>query len=376
MTTPTFAAASERVTIEGDLAFVQDEYRRRRWSDGLPVVPATEEAVDEMLGAFEPWRESSLGPVPPRYGEATLEALAVNAVMAGCRPAHFATIVTAVEAMLRPEFNLYNIQATTHPVAPLLVVHGPIARELEINGSSGAFGPGPAPNGAIGRTIRLILQNVGGAHAGSGDRATQGSPSKFAFCCTENVAESPWPELHTTRGYRAESSCVTVVGCEGPQNVQDHESSEPGPLLDNVASTLGHLGHNGWFLSKGTDCVVGLSPEHAAVIARAGWDRGDVQRYLYGRAMRSGDELTGGGLWKARDWPRWMNELAETGTRSVPAVRSPEDLLVLVVGGEGKHSVVLPPFGASRAITLELTTPEKWDSRHSGDGREEDDDTR
>lgn len=345
---------AERLTVEGDLQALQQEYRRHGWTDGLPVVPALEEDVAAMVATSGRAADDSLGAVPPRFGEATVEVLAVNAVMAGCLPEHFPVVLTAVEAMLEPEFNLYNVQATTHPVAPLVVVHGPIATRLGVNGSSGTLGPGFVANAVIGRAIRLILLNVGGAQPGVGDRSTHGSPTKYAFCCTENMAESPWPEFHTTRGFDAEASCVTVVACEGPQNVQDHENAEPGPLLDVVASTMAHLGHNGWYLSKGNDVVIGVCPEHADVLARNGWGREDVQRYLYHRASVPYEQLRTGGLWKSRDWPPWMEALGEQTHGLLPAVRRPEDIFVLVLGGEGKHSIVMPCFGASYAITREV----------------------
>jgi hypothetical protein len=343
------------VTFHGNLRTLQEEYRRRGWTDGLPVLPALETDVAAMVEASARSPQESLGAIPPRYGEATIEVLAANAVMAGCSPDHFGIVLTAVEAMLEPEFNLYNVQATTHPVAPLLVAHGPVARTAGINGGAGALGPGVVPNAVIGRAVRLILLNVGGAVPGVGDRATHGSPAKYAFCTTENVEASPWAEFQTTRGYDADESCLTMIACEAPQNVQDHENSLPGPLLDVIANTMAHLGHNGWYLSKGAEITVGLCPEHADVLARNGWQRDDVQRYLYHRAVMPFEALKRGGMWKSRDWPPWMEALAEQSGGMLPAVRRPEDILLLVLGGEGKHSVVMPGFGASRSVTRRIS---------------------
>src|SRR5215475_11269875 len=163
--------------------------------------------------------------LPPRQGEATVERMAINAVMAGCRPEFFPVVVTAIEALADPAFNLDSVQATTHPVAPLMIVNGPIARELGINSGYNAFGQGFAPNLTIGRAVRLILMNVGGGLPGTGDRSTQGSPAKIAYCVAENEAENPWEPLHVEAGLPADVSTVSAFGCEAPHNIQDHFSA-------------------------------------------------------------------------------------------------------------------------------------------------------
>ncbi len=172
----------------------------RQWCDGLPIVPPTEARVLAMLGGAP--GDRSPGVMPPLWRQATLEKLAVNAVMAGCEPAAFPLIVAAVESMLDSSFNLYGVQATTHPVAPLLIVHGPIAAELGVHSGSGCFGPGFRANATIGRAIRLILLNVGGAWPGRHDMATQGSPAKFSYCIAERVDASPWGALYGQHRHR------------------------------------------------------------------------------------------------------------------------------------------------------------------------------
>src|SRR5436189_1215798 len=207
----------------------------REWCDGLPIVPPTEERVRTMLG--EAPADRSLGAMPPLWRQATLEKLAVNAVMAGCEPVYFPVVVAAVEAMLEPPFNLYGVQATTHPVAPLLIVHGPIARELGVHAGSGCFGPGFRANATIGRAIRLILMNVGGAWPGRHDMATQGSPAKFTYCIAEREDASPWGPLK-------DGDAVTVYGGEGPHNVNDHASTTASGILSTVSHTAATLGSN------------------------------------------------------------------------------------------------------------------------------------
>lgn len=320
--------------------------------DGLPVIPPTEERVAAMLGDLDP--DTALGEVPPRNWGATLGNLAVNAVLAGCRPEHFPVVLAAVRAMLTPEFDLGAIQATTHPAAPLLVVHGPVARRLGVNGATGALGPGFEANAVIGRALRLILINVGGARPGEADTSTQGGPAKFTYCMAENVEQSPWPEFHTTRGFDAEQSAVTVYAGEAPHNVNDHESATPERNLDIVADVLRGLGQNSWYLAQDgyNDVVVVLGPEHARLAASAGMTRADVQEYLFAKARRTIAELMGGGMWGMRDWLPWMEELASDSAATLAPVRRREDILLLVAGGPGKHSAVIPGYGASRSVTV------------------------
>src|SRR4029453_11298925 len=183
---------------------VDAHYQERGWTDGLPIVPPTERRVHEFLKQTPRDPREIVGVLPPRQGEATIEKIAVNAVMAGCRPEYFPVVVAAIEALADPLFNLDSVQATTHPVAPLVVVNGPIARELGINGGYNAYGQGFHANLTIGRAIRLLLMNVGGGLPGTGDRATQGSPAKIAYCVAENEEASPWEPLHVEHGFPRE----------------------------------------------------------------------------------------------------------------------------------------------------------------------------
>ena len=163
--------------------------------------------------------------MPPLWRECTVEKLAVNAVMAGCEPAYFPVIVAAAQAMLDPAFNLYGVQATTHPVAPLIVVNGPYAHAIGLHAGSGLFGPGFRANATIGRAIRLILLNIGGGWPGRHDMATQGSPAKFSLRDRRARGRRPWEPLHVGLGFKADQSVVTVYGGEGPHNVNDHVST-------------------------------------------------------------------------------------------------------------------------------------------------------
>jgi hypothetical protein len=346
---PTCATAVEDpdLTVDDDPLALLAAFTERAWGDGLPIVPPTSDRVAGMLAGRDGARV--LGAMPPLWRQATLEKLAVNAVMAGCEPAAFPVIVAAVEAMLDPAFNLYGVQATTHPVAPLLIVNGPYGRQIGLHSGSGCFGPGFRANATIGRAIRLILLNVGGAWPGRYDMATQGSPAKFAYCIAENEAASPWAPLR-------EGDVVTVYGGEGPHNVNDHVSTTATGILVNVADTAVSLGSNvGWYFSQAQLMVV-LGPEHAKTIAADGLARLDVQRFIYENARQPLGLMRLGGMYGMQDWPAWMNATSDPDAR-LPRVPSPDDVFVVVAGGSGKHSAVVPNCTFSRAVSRPITLP-------------------
>jgi hypothetical protein len=331
----------EVLELEDSPEAVLAEFCKREWCDGLPIVPPTETRVRAMLGGRDGTR--SLGAMPPLWRQATLEKLAVNAVMAGCEPEYFPIIVAAVEAMLDATFNLYGVQATTHPVAPLVVVNGAYGRSIGVHGGQGCFGPGFRANATIGRAIRLILMNIGGAWPGRGDMATQGSPAKFSYCIAENEEASPWDPMRT-------GDTVTVYGGEPPHNVNDHVATTAAMVLTTIANTAITLGSNvGAYFSQAQLMVV-LGPEHAQTIAGDGLSREDVQRFVYENARLPLGLLKLGGMYGMHDWPAWMNAIRDDDARP-PRVPSPEDVFVLVAGGSGKHSAVVPNCTFSRAVS-------------------------
>jgi hypothetical protein len=339
-------AIADSILVEDTPEAVLAAFCERDWCDGLPIVPPTEERVRAMLGRFD--GATSLGVMPPLWREATLEKLAVNAVMAGCVPAHFPLIVAAVDAMLDPAFNLYGVQATTHPVAPLLIVNGPYGRAIGVHAGSGCFGPGFRANATIGRAIRLILMNVGGAWPGRYDMATQGSPAKFSYCIAENETASPWEPMR-------EGDIVTVFGGEAPHNVNDHVSTTASGILTTIADTAVSLGSNvGWYFSQSQLLVV-LGPEHAKTIAGDGLTRADVQRFMFEHARLPLGLLKLGGMWGMHDWPAWMTAVRDEQAL-MPQVPSPEDVFVVVAGGSGKHSAVVPNCTFSRAVSRPIRT--------------------
>jgi hypothetical protein len=314
-------------------------YQERGWTDGLPIVPPTEARVAACLRYTDRDPRDLIGVLPPRQGEATVEKIAVNAVMAGCKPEYFPVVLTAIEALADPLFNLDSVQATTHPVAPLIVVNGPIAREIGIQAGYNAFGQGFRANMTIGRAVRLVLMNVGGGLPGTGDRATQGSPAKIAYCVAENEAENPWEPLHVEAGLPADVSTVTMFGCEAPHNIQDHHSNTARGVLLVIAGAMGQAGSNN-LLGRGWP-LLSLGPEHAATIAKEGFTKKQVKEFLFEHARfplaKLGEEYRQAQLKRhdVRDAPDTM----------IPIVREANDISVIVVGGAGKHSSWQPTFG-------------------------------
>ncbi len=325
------------------------------WTDGLPVVPPTEGRVRRMLAGTGRRADETVGWIPPRRGRATVERIAVNAVMAGCRPAYLPVLLAAVEAMTDPAFNLNGVQVTTHVAAPLLIVGGPAARDLDVNGGFNVFGPGWRANATIGRALRLILLNIGGGQPGVLDRSTLGHPGKYTYCIAEAEGASPWEPFHAARGCRAEESAVTIFAAEAPHSVSNHVSHDARGVLTSIADSLATLGSNNMFVMGEAAVVIG--PEHAATIRKDGLSRRDVQEFLFARARRRLADLTFHGAYGKiynRNWPVWVNR--EDPEELVPAVERPEDFLVLVAGGPaGRFSAVIPGWAHwSRAVTRVL----------------------
>jgi hypothetical protein len=330
--------AAKVFRLKGDYSAINRHYQGQGWTDGLPIVPPSEDDVREFLRFTDREPREVVAVLPPRQGEATVERIAINAVMAGCRPEYMPVVITAIETLADPAFNLDSIQATTHPVAPLIIVNGPIGRELGINSGYNAFGQGFRANLTIGRAVRLLLMNVGGGLPGTGDRSTQGSPAKIAYCVAENEEANPWEPLHVEHGFPVDVSTITAIGCEGPHNIQDHFSYTGLGILKVIAGAMGQAGSNN--ILAGGQPLLSLGPEHAATIARAGFSKRQVKQFIFEHARfplaRLGDEYRAHLIQRgARDAPDTM----------VPAVRSADDLSVIVVGGAGKHSCWQPTFG-------------------------------
>ncbi|HKA46439.1 MAG TPA: hypothetical protein VKF40_30880 [Burkholderiales bacterium] len=330
-----------------DLDAINRLYREKRWGDGLPVVPPTIERVERMLHHTKRARDEVVAQVAPAFGEATVERIAINAVLAGCDPEYLPVLIAATDAAAAPEFNLQAIQATTNSVAVWVIVNGPLARTLGVNAAFNCLGQGWWANATIGRALRLILQNVGGALPGEMDRATHGQPGKYSFCCAENEEASPWIPLHVERGYARGESTVTVVGAEGTMNMNTH-SKDGVELVRVFAETMKHPPSNEY--THGGEPWLIVSPEHAEIFTRAGLDKAEVKRRLWEASKVPASYMAAKDLLRVHD-----SRTAELGTIGpdtlLPICHNSEDIWLMVAGGPGTHSVYVPCFGNSRAVT-------------------------
>jgi hypothetical protein len=334
-----------------DLLAYQEWILEQGWGDGLPVLPATPERVEQLLEGTRRAPSAELAVLPPRLGRATVETVAINAALAGAVPEQMPVIIAAIEAVGAPVFNLRAIQATTHPCSPLVIVNGPIAPRLGINAAGNALGQGARANAVIGRAVRLTLQNVGGARPGLEDRATQGHPGKYSYCMAENEAASPWESLAVERGFAADESTVTVCGAEGPHNINDHGSTSAEGILATVAGTVAQIGSNNIYLPG--EPLIALGPEHAATVAASGWTKADLKRRLFEAARvplsRFGAENRE--HFVLRDPERYAGRALDA---LVPIAHRWEDIMVIVAGGAGKHSVAIFTFGSTRSVTRRI----------------------
>ena len=339
----------------------------RGWTDGLPIIAPSVERVERMLAYCARAFDEPIARLAPRYGEATPLRIAANAVMAGCRPEHLPIVMLALEAMAEEPFNLYGIQATTHSCAPLILVNGPIAKELAMNSGHSALGAGNLANATIGRAVRLCLVNIGGAIPGIGDMATYGTPTKFTYCAAENEEANPWEPLHVERGFARDASTVTVAACEGPHNINDHESKTAEGILKTVAGTVATTGQNN--AHHASDPFVVFGPEHAATIAAEGLSKQDVRRYLYENGRIALGRFAGENV-ERRLRKKFPERYADAGPETaVTMVQRPEDFNIVVIGGAGKHSAYIPTFGGTRSVTRALVRADGAYARSVGEFR-------
>ncbi|MCP1335488.1 hypothetical protein [Futiania mangrovi] len=334
-------------------ARVRDLFERRGWTDGLPIVAPTTVRVRRMIAGGHLSANEVLGAVEPLKGLATVEKVAANAVMAGCKPAYFPVVLAAVDALLDPEFNLNGVQTTDENVAPLLIVSGPVVERIGLNASFGALGPGWAANATIGRALRLVMLNLGGGRAGLVSFAGLGQAGRYTLCLAENAALSPWPAIHTEAGLPAEASAVTLTRAETVINVTGG--------LEEIATVMGTAASAFQIMWSGRPTVI-LAPATAAELAAKGMSKDDVRAWLHTH-----------GRWPAESWERswfksalvaegrWKDWVLEGAARgAIPPTKAPEDIVIVVAGGDvpiPQHAYC-PSWGSPPArITREVRLP-------------------
>ena len=338
---------STRLKVSEGIDDINDYLYEHGETDGFPVIPPTPERVEAMLAAVNRDPQEVVAKVAPAFGEATVEKIAINAVMAGCRPEYLPVIIAAVEAMTQPRFGLMRIQPTTNPVAPLLVVNGPIRKKLGINCGHNCLGQGCRSNATIGRAIRLIMINIGGGIPGVTDMACMGQPGKYSFCCGENEEENPWQPFHVEKGFHIEDSTATVFAAVSIINIVDTDSQSADEVLTTIAGTMTGQGYYTMNWHTGEPLVV-LCSDHAKILIRDGLTKDEVKRELWQKAAVPLSSFAKGVQEGMLKRGRQINN------GMVHAADKPEDISILVAGGDGPHTVFVPVFGGP-SVTVKIT---------------------
>jgi hypothetical protein len=336
-----------------DEAAALEDLHNRNMTDGLPVIIPTPARVSKMVLASGQDADMILGTMGPANGMATLEKVAVAAVMAGCLPDYMPLVVAAIKAVIDPRFDLTEMQATTHCTAPLIIVNGP-ARHIcgPVSSSYGALGPGHRANASIGRALRLAMINIGGGRAGTSDMALLGHPGKFSYCLAENEEASPFPPMHVDLGFDSQDSVVTVIGAEAPHSVLfSGDGDDPNQyelLLEVLAIGVANAATNNAILTSGMATIV-LNPEHASVLHKAGLSRQDIATEIYQLCKMDGAEAN-----------RLCAGFARKTLSPRQAFTGPEQLLILMSGGSGLYSMVMPSWSAgankNSAVSVKVET--------------------
>jgi len=333
------------VFTDPDPEKISYDFYIRRMTDGLPVIPPTKERVQKLLNYTDRDFQELIAVLPPRMGRATPEKIAVNSVMAGCMPQFMPMVMNTIESISDYKFNLAGINATTHPVSICTIMNGQISREIGASSGAGCLGPGNIANASIGRAVRLCLMNIAGAVPGLGDHATLGSPAKYSYAFAEFESESPWESLSNERGFNEDTSTTTVMAVEAPQNVNDHRSKRAEDLLETIAQTASTAGCNNSHVPG--EILLIMSPEHAKTISNDGWNKQDIKNYMHENCSVLLELADRGGR---KIDEKWIDD------ENIRITRAPEDVVVVVAGGVGRHSMICHGFGtSSESITMPLT---------------------
>jgi hypothetical protein len=318
------------------------------WSDGLPVVPPTEERVYAMLRGTRRAARESLGAIPPNFAECTVEKAAINAVMAGCKPEYLPVVLAAIEAALIPQFGLHGILATTNAVGPVIMVNGPIARAIGMNAKGNALGQGNRANAAIGRALQLVVRNVGGGRPGEIDRAVFGNPGKYSFCFAEDESDGRWESFAVERGFDRRASTVTLFPGDGVNPVIDHVSRRPEDLVKTYAGCLRALYNPGQVNDVAAFLVV--AGEHATVFHAAGWSKTRLKNALAEALWVPMGEVVEGRSGKLQ------MSVEELGRPRAPKFRTGSLNVVRAGGSAGKYSAIISGLGSKgiNPVTKEI----------------------
>ncbi|EGB15546.1 hypothetical protein DND132_2342 [Pseudodesulfovibrio mercurii] len=348
----------ERMRVRGDgSAAINDLFYKRGWTDGLPVVVPTFERLKSMLTGTDLERAYEVATLAPMNGVATVEKIAVNAIMAGCRPVHMPILIAAVRAIADPDFDLRGMSTTTSPDVPCIIITGPIARQIGLNTGFNVMGRGNRGNASIGRALQLIINNIGGSWPGITDMSCLGSPAEHGMVIVENPDGNPWPSFNEDMGLPADANAVTVLGAEGWRVAVAHGWSGP-----DVMRLMGrHLAGLAYQRPRWPTILVVIPGDTAYQLAHEGYTKERIRKEL-----REQNPIPKGEYekWFANDfWKQGVTRtLAEHPGEPVIAAPETDHLLILYAGGNGMKNIIVPGwFGAKGPVTREVELPPDWD---------------
>lgn len=361
ITKPPLAGQFPRLKVEKIEAIdpfkaVNELFYKRGWTDGLPIIPPSEHRVQEMLKGTDLPPEEVVSVLDPMKGQATVAKIAANAVMAGCRPEYMPVLIAAVQVIADPNFNLLGVATTTNPDTPLIIVNGPIAKQLQINSGTNALGRGWQANATIGRALHLIINNIGGSWPAVTDMSCLGHPGEFAMCLAENEEKNPWEPLHVEFGYRREQNVVTVLAVEGLQSILGSGWDDEG-YLSLVADHLSSLDR-----SYRPVVLLLIAQDTAAMLKDRGWTKEKIKKFIYdqGRIPFSKYKKRFIDTRKVQEVPAWV--LKTKDPQAMIPVPFMDHFLIVVAGGPGEKSMLLPVWSASqKVLSKEAQLPGNWE---------------
>jgi hypothetical protein len=345
---------TSRVCFQGNIEEVNHYLYRRGWTDGLPVVPPTESAVTEMLKGTDLPPDHLVAEILPRKGKATIEKIAVNAVMAGCLPTYLPVLIAAVKVLAEPETTIGTWGVSTGSWAPFWIINGPVRLDLNINRSSGTLSPGDIANATIGRALGLIIKNIGGIRKAVEDMGCLGNPGKYSLVMAENEEESPWEPLHVEYGFSREDSTVGVAFPNTYTQMQPYGSDDKSILRTLMYNLMPAV-------SNGSYSLI-LAPAIAKTLAASGWTKKDIKKFIAENNRRSACEL--GTFWSAQSTGLFAEKIPLIASDSVPLLKRPELMRIIVAGGVGVFMGQLIGSGVSpdQKTIKKIEFPHNWNS--------------
>jgi hypothetical protein len=349
---PVSSEKPARIIFKGDIEETNRFFYKRGWTDGLPILPPTEEAVKGMLTGTDLPPDQVVGKIEPRFGKATVEKIAVNAVMAGALPTHMPLLIAGLKALLDPQSGFEGWTVSTGSWTPFWVINGPVRNDLRINSSSGMMSPGNIANAAIGRAMQLIIKAIGMARPGIEDMGVMGNPGKYTMVIAENEEASPWEPFHVEHGFAREDSTITVSAPNSLWQMYPYGSDDKGILRALAYNIAPHDAGLFWLV---------LNPAHAGFLSKQGWTKKSIREFIC--------EHSRAPLYQMREYYNISPGFPLPGKNgtimgpqdSISLFSSPDLIRVLVAGGVGNQMAIITGAPFHKTITKKVEFPASWD---------------